>query len=197
VKINGAGASGIACDGLCTQVDLGRNNTGPKTETSVSFFSYRTDPQTGLFTNEFGWGKIPNEALVGDTPGQALKSLSLNLDIAQARAADPSFFAYRIVCQAPPCNGQCACSGGPLLDGVLTATFTKTDAFTTRDHGSSDQKYNAPDGSSLTIRSNSLSDSSSATWTANFFGVPINTDSGNATIGAFRSIDKTIERNVP
>jgi hypothetical protein len=197
VKINGAGASGFACDLLCTGVDVGRNTTGKTTETSVSFFSYRIDPQANLFIAESGGGIIPNEALMGDTPGQSLKNLTLTLDIAQARAADPAFFAHRTVCQAPPCNGQCPCTGGPIYDGVITATFTKTDAYTTREHGISEQRFNSPDGSSLTVRSNSKSESSSATWTANFFGMPINTAAGMATIGGFKSMEKTLERTAP
>lgn len=197
VKINGAGANGVACDGLCTGVDVGRNTTGKTTETSASFFSYRIDTQSNLFIAEFGGGSIPHEALVGDTPGQSLKNLTLTLDIAQARAANPAFLAHRTVCQAPPCNGQCPCTGGPIYDGVITANFTKTDAYTTRDHGISEQRFNAPDGSSLTVRSNSKSESSSATWTANLFGVPINTAAGMATIGGFKSMEKTLERTAP
>lgn len=196
MKVNGAGADGSACgsNGLCSGVSVGRNGNGPGTETFLSFFSSRVDPATNLFTNDFGFGIIPNEDLVGDVPGQALKNLSLNTDIARVRAFNPDFVAFRLVCQAPPCGGICPCTGGPLLEGVLAATFTQTDAYTSRSHGTFEEKFNLADGSFLSFRSVGMSESSSATWTVNFFGVPLNTNFSTASLGAFRSVDIIIEK---
>lgn len=199
ITVDGVGANGFACgiDGLCSSINVGRNGSQKQTETFMTFFSSRRDPITGIFTQDQGGGPIPNTDLTGDVPGLVIKDLSLNTDIARARAFSPDFFAFRIVCQPPPCPGcQSPCSGGPLLEGTLSATFTKTDAFTFSNHGMSEERFNLPDGTSLRRRSSGMSESASATWAVNFFGIPINTDFVGADIGLFRAKEITIEKTV-
>src|SRR5262245_58042837 len=197
IVANGGGASGGACDsmGLCNSIEVSRNNTGSGTTTSISFFTNWVDPVTGVYTLIFGGGVIPNEDLTGDVPGQALKNLSLDADIAKIRAFNPDFFAHRIVCPPQPC--PCACDGGPLLEGTLTAAFIKTDTFTSRDHGISERRFNLPDGSSVNFRSGGMSDFSSATGMANFFGRTVQFGPDSGGIGLFRSREVTIEKTAP
>jgi hypothetical protein len=197
IVANGSGAFGSGCDsmGLCNSIDVFRNDTGPGTTTGVSFFTNWVDPVTGIYTLILGGGAIPNEDLAGDVPGQALKNLSLNTDIAKIRAFNPDFFAYRIVCPPQPC--PCACDDGPLLEGTLTATFIKTDAFTARDQGVSERRFNLPDGSFVNIRSGGMSDFSSAAGMANFFGRNVQFHPDSAGIGASRYREIMIEKTAP
>jgi hypothetical protein len=197
IVANGGGASGGACDsmGLCNSIEVSRNNNGSGTTTSISLFTNWVDPVTGVYTLIFGGGVIPNECLTGDVPGQALKNLSLDADIAKIRAFNPDFFAHRIVCAPQPC--PCACEGGPLLEGTLTAAFIKTDAFTSRDHGISERRINLPDGSSINIRSGGITEFSSASGMANFFGRNIQFFPDSGGIGLFRSRETTIEKTAP
>lgn len=181
---NGTGAGAFTCDqnGNCSGISVSRDQSGKSVTTNLYFRFEIRDPTGRFLTYAFGEGTIPNEDLIGDTPGMAVHNLRLNTDITK----NPSFFALAVSCD----GGNCT----PIPLGVVSATFTKTDARTYSEHGTREERFKLPDGSSVTTRWSGSADFSSAQATANVFGIVVNFNSGEANIGTFRSATMTIDK---
>lgn len=153
--------------------------------TNLYFRIERRDPVTGVLTYAFGTGTIPNEDLTGDTNGLAANFLRLNTNIAN----NPDFFALAVTCDDPNNPG---CHPIPL--GVITATFAANNLRSGSEHTTREERYKLPDGSSVTTRVMGHSDYSSATVTANFFGIAINFRPGDGVVGAYKGATITIDK---
>lgn len=183
-RANGAFGGAFTCDqnGNCSDISVSRDRSGQSVTTNLYFRIERRDPVTGVLTYAFGTGTIPNEDLTGDTNGLAAKKLFLNTNI----AANPDFFAIAVTCD----GGNCT----PIPLGVITATFTANDLRSGSEHTMRVESYKLPDGSSVTTRLMGQADFSSATVTANIFGIAANFRPSEGVIGAFKGATMTIEK---
>lgn len=185
-KANGAFGGAFTCDQFdCHSISVSRDRSGGSVTTNLYFRIERRDPVTGVLTYAFGAGAIPNEDLTGDTNGLAANFLRLNTNI----ATNPDFFAIAFTCDDPNNPG---CHPFPL--GVITATVTANNLRSGSEHTTREDRYKLPDGSSVTTRFMGHADFSSATVTANVFGIAVNFRPGDGSIGAFKGATMTIEK---